>query len=107
MEAARRSKAKICAGSSRIVKSAVRNGHQPPRKKLRTRGPLRRSCSEEWRRPSASGRRKSGRVSPTFNACDALVSRSQPTRWLYDTQFAALRRQQLGANLGECLVGLV
>ena len=29
-------------------------------------------------------------VSPTFNACDALVSRSQPTRWLYDTQFAAL-----------------
>ena len=46
-------------------------------------------------------------VSPTFNACDALVSRSQPTRWLYDTQFAALRRQQLGTNLGECFVGLV
>ena len=32
MEAARRSEAKICAGSSRIVKSAVQNGHQPPRK---------------------------------------------------------------------------
>jgi hypothetical protein len=30
-------------------------------------------------------RRKSGAVSPTFNACDASVSRSQPTRRLYDT----------------------
>jgi hypothetical protein len=47
-------------------------------------GPLRRSCSEEWRWPSASGRRKSGAVSPSFNGCDATsVSRSQPTRWLY------------------------
>jgi hypothetical protein len=56
---------------------------------LRTRGPLRRSCSEEWRRPSAPGRRKVGAVS--FNACDATsVSRSQPTRWLYDSQSAAL-----------------
>lgn len=69
----------------------VGRGNGPPRKKLRTRGPLRRSCSEEWRLPSASGRRKSGAVSPTFNACDATsVSRSQPTRWLYDAQSAAL-----------------
>ena len=41
---------------------------QPPRKKLRTRGPLWRSSSEEWRRPSASGKRKSGASSPTFSS---------------------------------------
>lgn len=87
----------------RAHSSAVQNGRQPPRKKLKTRGALRRSCSEERRRPSASGRRKWGAVSPTLNACDATsVSRSQPARWLY-----AERRQRLGANLGECLVGLV
>ena len=34
---------------------------------------------------------ESGAVSPTFNACDATsVSRSQPTRWLYDSQSAGL-----------------
>jgi hypothetical protein len=93
-----------CEGRADVHSAAMQNGHQPPRKKLRTKGPLRRSCSEEWRRPSASGRRQSGAVSPTFNTCDTTsVSRSPPIRWLHSTQSTALYVVNSSANLGECL----
>jgi len=92
----------------RVHSSAVQNGHQSPRKKLRTRV----RCGAAARR-SGDGRRRlvEGSLARCLRASTGAMPRlyraASPRGGCMPPVRGAERRQQLGANPGECLVGLV
>ena len=89
----------------RAYSSAVQNGHQPPRKKLRTRV----GCGAAARRSGDGRRRLAGGIWRGVSDLQRVrchVCVAQPAHEWHPVG-GAERRQQLGANLGECLVGLV